>query len=447
MIYHIFLVALLIEAVIAFRNPKYAVGICLANIVFFPNSIKFNIGVNLNSFNLSVICVSIPFMIYVFKKKCLFPTISKQFLFYFIYVAITSLFCALNSINFSEYIQNMILLLMEYGLLAYVMCWSQMSKKEIMAFDIILVVVGIIVILYAFANYIMKLNPYLAYISMVTDVSNDMSNVFMEEQRGILDGRVSSFFAHPLHLGQWVVMVFAYSLYELKNRFHSIIYYSFLILLFVTAVLTGARSSLFPIFLVLIIVVYHHGKKKLLRTLFGCVILVSVIYILIPQNVQDYIEATIFFWNDDIASNANINGSNTEMRFNQFEIAFSAIDDNPIFGKGYNYSLKHSDELPLGLYGLESVFLSHTIDGGILGLLIFLLFYFKLYFLLRRRCQTSTDKAMADSVCLSYFVSICLTGIVYSFFCMYLIFYIMTLYRVSYNNKILSYVSCRRVFR
>lgn len=435
MIYKIFLITLLVEAVVAFRNPKYAVGICLANIVFFPASIKFNIGVNLNSFNLSVICVSIPFMVYALKRKCLFPTISKQILFYVIYVAITSLFCALNSIAFSEYIQNMILLLMEYGLLAYVMCWSQMRKKEIMAFDIILVVVGMIVILYGFANYVLKFNPYLAYISMVTDVSDDMSNAFMEEQRGFLEGRVSSFFAHPLHLGQWVVMVFAYSFYELKKSVHPIIYYVFIVLLFVTAFLTGSRSSLFPLFLVLLIFVLHQNRKVLLKYFLGGIFLFAIAYPLLPETVQDYVEATVLFWSDDASSKADIEGSSTEMRFDQIETAISAIDDNPIFGKGFNYSSKHGDNLPLGLYGLESIFLSHTINGGLLGLLAFIFFYFKLYVLLRKRCRAANDRAMVDSLCLSYFVSICLTGIVYSFFCVYLIFYIMTLYRVSYNNK------------
>ena len=60
MIYQLLLIALIIEIVVAYRNPKYAVGICLTNIMFFPDSIKYNVGVNLNSFNLSVICVSCP---------------------------------------------------------------------------------------------------------------------------------------------------------------------------------------------------------------------------------------------------------------------------------------------------------------------------------------------------------------------------------------------------
>ena len=434
MIYQLLLIALIIEIVVAYRNPKYAVGICLANIVFFPNSIKFNVGVNLNSFNLSVICLSIPFMVYVLKNKCLFPDISKQIKFYVIYVAITSFLCALNSITFNEYVQNMILLVMEYGLLAYVMCWTRMNNKEIMVFDNILIIVGIIVILYSFTNYVLKYNPYLAYISMVTDVSDDMSNAFMEEQRGFLDGRVSSFFAHPLHLGQWIVMVFAYSYYELRDRIHPILYYFFIILLFVTAVLTGSRSSLFPLFIVIIFFVLHHNRRALFKYLLGGTLSIAIAYPLLPETVQDYVEATVLFWSDDASSKADIKGSSTELRFDQIETAVFAISDNPILGKGFNYSSKHGDDLPSGLYGLESIFLSHTINGGLLGLLVFLFFYFRLYLLLRKKSHTANDKAMVDSVCLSYFVSISLTGIVYSFFCMYLIFYMMTLYRITCNN-------------
>ena len=431
MIYQILIVALIIEALVAFWKPKYAIGICLAIIFLFPNSLKFNVGINLNSFNLAVIIVVLSLVKTILTTKSLYPQIPRTIKFYTIYVATTSFFCALTNISFGEYIQNMILFVMEYGLIAYALSWICMGEKDFKVFNIVLITVSCIIICYGLLNYATKINPYMAYISMVTDSEIDMSNSFMEEQRGLLDGRISSVFPHPLQLGQWSLLVFAYFYYELKEKVNSFFYYTFLFLIFIIAFMTGSRSALVPILLVPIINLLHQSPFKIIRYSILAVFSLIVLFPFLPNKVQDNVEATVFFGDDEAASKAEIRGSSKDGRIGQFEIALSEIRDNPLLGKGFNYSSKNREKLSAGLLGLESIFLSHIIDGGILGLIIFIFFYITLYRKIRNSCDSNMTKAMADSLCIPFFISISLTGISYSFFCVYLIFYMIMQYKIQ----------------
>lgn len=436
MIYNILLLLLLIEAVVALNNPPSGLGLCLAIIFLVPNCVKLNFGVGMNSFNLAVLIIIVSLSKNVFSQRCVYPAITKSILLYFSYVIITSLLCALENNTLDEYLQNMVLLFMEYGMLAYFMCWMKMDTREIKRFNKILFLVSVIIIIYGFFNYVIKFNPYREYISLITNLEVDMSNDFMEEQRGFLDGRVSSVFGHPLSLGQWTVLIFAYSIYEFKEQLHPIFYYIFMLSLFIIALLTGSRSSLLPILVTIFIFVINHKPSKVVKSFLCISLLFSLSYSFFPKNFQSYFEATVFFWDDKASSNANINGSSKEGRIEQLELAWGAIDDGPILGKGFNYNVKKRDDLPNGLVGLESIFLSHLVDGGLLGLSMFIMFYFKLYMILRSYCHTRIARSRVDSLCLSYFICICLTGITYSFFCIYLIFYMVTLYRISGINRI-----------
>lgn len=435
MIYQILIVALLFEVLLACLNPKYAISICVTIIFLIPNTLKFNVGINLNAFNLAILIVILSLSRYKANEKCKYISLKKTLIFYFSYVIVTSFLFSDDKISFGEYVQNMILFLMEYGLLAYFMCWVSMSEKEIEVFNYVLLAVIIVIVSYAFVNYALKANPYRAYISLITNADIDMADSFLQEQRGFLDGRVSSVFGHPLVLGQWVVLVFNYVIFEFKNRIYPLYYYILLIILFLTAVLTGSRSSLVPVLLSSLLYIIQFGKAKVVKYLIcgGMVFLIS--YPLLPSKIQDSIEATVFFWDDDISSKADIKGSSKEGRFEQFELAMSSVSDNPLFGKGFNYNVKYRDSLPTGLAGVESVLLSHTIDGGIVGLLVFFFFYYRLFRVLMKKCQYRRDKYRVTSLMLSYFVAICLTGVTYSFFCVFLIFYMITLYRISNANR------------
>jgi hypothetical protein len=305
-----------------------------------------------------------------------------------------------------------------------------MNNKGLNFFNFLLIIVSSIIVVYAFINYVLKYNPYIAYVSMVSD-SEDLSNKFIEEQRGILDGRVSSVFTHPLQLGQFIVLIFTYFLYEFREKLHPLVRGVFLTLFFICAVLTGSRAALVPIFVVGLIYMLQFSTPKLLRYIIGGVVLISFVYVNLPKDTQAFVNANVMFWDDRVAEKSDIQGSSKEGRLGQVELAISVISDNPILGKGLKYKNNHEEMMPKGIVGAESIFILTMIEGGFLGLIVFLFFYYKLYKLLKKRCVSKFDISRVNALCMSFFISICLTGISYSFFCIFMIFYMITLYRIS----------------
>ena len=68
-------------------------------------------------------------------------------------------------------------------MIAYALCYIRLNDKTIKVIDITLIVCAFIIIIYGLFNYFTSFNPYIAYISLLTD-NVDMSNVFQEESRG-----------------------------------------------------------------------------------------------------------------------------------------------------------------------------------------------------------------------------------------------------------------------
>lgn len=453
MILIVLFVLLGIEFLVGLKNPKYSIGFFVTIVFLIPNSVKISLGMNLNSFNLAVLVMIFLLIPLMRKSQSLYPRIQKIFIAYSIYIAITSLISSIGLFPFSEYVQNMILFLFEYGLLMYCMCWASFSNKEIKCFNIILVSVTIIVIIYGFITYFIHFNPYITYINLIFDVERDMIDLFMEEQRGILDGRITSTFYHPLHLGQFVVIVFSYLFFELLGRVNRFFYILLLFALFTTSFLTGSRSSMIPLLLIPIIYLFYNKPHTIIRYSLIGIIGLTLFFPAMPQNVQDYVEGVVFFWDDNATEKADISGSSASSRSEQLVAGIGHLGDDLLIGKGTNYHIKHAEEYSDDMYGYESIFLSHLIDGGILGIIVFLLFYFQLYIFLLKNCRNSYDKSRAHALCLSFFISICLTGIVYSFFCIFLVFYMITLARVCLNKDnadnllCVADSSCRHVVR
>lgn len=140
-------------------------------------------------------------------------------------------------------LKNMLLFSIEYTMIAYALCYIRLNDKTIKVIDITLIVCAFIIIIYGLFNYFTSFNPYIAYISLLTD-NVDMSNVFQEESRGLISGRISSTFIHPLQLGQVSLLLLSYAIYQFKSRCLLFIYWLMIIGLIWMCVCCGARSAL-----------------------------------------------------------------------------------------------------------------------------------------------------------------------------------------------------------
>ena len=431
-IYIIVAVLLCAELLIAKINIRYALSIFLLILLLIPGVIKFNVGINLNSFNLAAF-IFILFAVINRKKDVSLPKLRKVLWVYAVYVCITSFLTFGIVVGFSRYLQNMLLFILEYLGIPFALTFVRLDEKALKCFNVTLVAAGTIIIAYGLMNYITGFNPYMAYVALTADMTVDMSNIFQEEERGLIMGRISSTFIHPLQLGQCALILFVYSFYHLRHKMRLVFYLPFALGLALMCVLCGSRSAIFPLSIPLLFyILYAKPSKKVKYIVLAC-LLVAFCYPMLPRKARVTIEGLTFVWNQNASNRAAISGSSVEGRWEQIESAFRVINDNVLFGKGEGYVRDYGYRHSSVLLGYESIILKYLVDGGVVGLLAFCLFYFSSYRMLLRQACCRQDKASVHSLCLSFFANIVLTGISYSFFAIYMIFYFATYY--SLTNK------------
>ena len=415
------------EAFLAIRNVKYALPVVLIIMLLIPATVKFNVGINLNVFNLAVAIFWV-FTI-LMKKNRTFNLLRMRWIIviYAFYVCLSSYFTFGMTVPFSVYFNSIIVFVLAFIALPFALTYVKLDEKSIRYFDWAVLVGGVVVIAYGIFNYVTSYNPYIAYITLATDSDIDMSNSFQEENRGLIKGRISSTFIHPLQLGQCALLLFSYSFYRIKPRIHTVLFIIFMSGLTLMCVLCGSRSAIFPMLLIPLIYVLHVKRSRMVKYLFGIILLLVFCYPMLPRQTRTSIEGLVFVWDQKASNRAGIKGSSIDGRIDQLEAAFHIVKYNPLFGKGEGYVNRYGFRHP-EMLGYESILLRYIVEGGIIGLIAFIAFYFLSYKVLLSFCHSRLEKGEVHSLCLSFFVSIVLTGISYSFYTLYMIFYFVTLY-------------------
>lgn len=162
-------------------------------------------------------------------------------------------------------------------------------------------------------------------------------------------------------------------------------------------------------------------------------------YPMLPKKVRTTVEGIVLFWDDKAAVKADIHGSSVDGRTEQLAYAFQAIDNRLLMGYGEGHVRNYGSTHP-GLLGYESIVLEELVDSGILGVVIFFTFYIFLYKGLLMKCISKREKGRVHSLCLPFLLSICLTGVSYSFFTLYVILYFLTLYNIINGRKQRFYI-------
>lgn len=416
-----------VEVFLAIRNIKYALPIVLIIMLLIPATVKFNVGINLNVFNLAV-AIFLMFTILLKKNRTFnLLRLRRIIVIYAFYVCLSSYFTFGMTVPFPVYFNSMILFILAFIALPFALTYVKLDEKSIRYFDCAVLAGGIVVIAYGIFNYVTSYNPYIAYITLVTNSNIDMSNAFQEEDRGFISGRISSTFTHPLHLGQCALLLFSYSFYRIKPRIHTMLFIIFMLGLILMCVLCGSRSAIFPMLMIPLIYLLHAKRSRMVKYLFGIILLLAFCYPMLPKQTRTSIEGLVFVWDQNASNKAGINGSSIDGRIKQLKAAFRIVKDDPLFGKGEGYINRYGFRHP-EMMGYESIFLRYIVEGGFLGLIAFIIFYFLSYKVILSFCRSRIERGEVHSLCLPFFVSIVLTGISYSFYTLYMIFYFITLY-------------------
>ena len=417
-------ITLFLEFLIIKKRLQNAALVLIVIYCLIPINLGLNWGMRFNIITLSVGCyIFLTFSMYE-KKVCIDRKFDRLLKIYGVYVVVTSIIGSFVSGYINEYVKNILAFGVNFIFVGLFANHIKLEKKDFNTINIVLIVLVFIIGGYGLLNYSIKINPYIAFISLITD-SNDMSNTFLEEERGFLDGRVSSTFIHPLLLGQVSIIFFSYILYAFNQGLTRYFRVICLIILVLMCLLCGSRSALIPLVVAIVIyILYNKNNKRWTIIKYVCVwtVILPFFYFSLSQHYQESINGFVIFWDDSYAEEANIKGSSFEMRLQQFENGLYIIRDSPLLGFGQGYVSMHGDKHG-EMLGYESFVFQFLIDGGLIGIVAFTFFYIALYMNLLKKCKRKYDKGRVHVLCLTYFINILFTGIQSGTFIVFIIFY------------------------
>lgn len=271
-------------------------------------------------------------------------------------------------------------------------------------------------------------NPYTSFISQYFDLKDSAKSYsFLESRVGFSTaGKIQSTTIHPmlwsLHLSLSFVL-FAF-FYQERGKFN--LYLFVIALIGFNILVSGVRTAIAAVFIGLF---YYFIKLRSTKIAVTGFLLVCVGYIAISTNED--ISNLFNSFVDVSGKQSDVSGSSISMRLNQLGGAFNEIKDTFLIGKGYDwntyYSSKRGDH-PI-LLGFESFIFIALCNGGIIGSIIWVIFFITLYWMPDRVLSKRSARIWAKMLLIIYVAYIIGTGdykymqffaIYYTFFLSYL---------------------------
>lgn len=257
------------------------------------------------------------------------------------------------------------------NLIFILMIWINVKEKK----DYLFLLKGFVVIfflscIYGFYESYIQENPLYDYeISFVKDLDKVVNFQYSNEYgRGY---RTSSIFTHcigaGLNYGCFIIASIILFLQK-DNKILKLLSIIVSILSIISIFLTNSRSPLLFLAIALFAffkISYKNNKKQLLYSSF---LLLSAIFLII-----------FLFLEPDVFTFLNFkNGSNLNMRINQFQCAYNLLIDRPLFGYGTKITSYLINSDTIGLLGLESIWLQCSVYYGVLGILAYSMLFITL---------------------------------------------------------------------
>ncbi|WP_041734600.1 O-antigen ligase family protein [Dyadobacter fermentans] len=229
-------------------------------------------------------------------------------------------------------------------------------------------------LLYGIITFLTQSNPVidfeLAQIPTTLETAKLWS--YVESSRGI---RVQSFFMNPFIFGVYIIS-FLFLQLIIQSRFPLLIKQnkSYLLILIglvtVGVFITKSRSVIIPYCLLSPLLL----RTTLKRQIGFVALLLLCVVISIPFLDDSVLEMVSSAFD---SSSKNVGGSSISMRQHQFAIVLGAFSKAPIFGNGLGYinALKASN---FELYGAESVWMPLLANGGVVGVVLYIVFFYLL---------------------------------------------------------------------
>ena len=251
---------------------------------------------------------------------------------------------------------------------------------------VVLLIMVCCIILFNFLYFLyfemyLGMNPAGKPLYMALNITdNDFLVDMIDSERGIMDFRAQTVYGHPLSLGQYMLILLP--VFFLRNNNIKLVLMGMALILIIASGTRGVGLSIMPT-----------------RT-----------WKIINEQAEPF-AAGLMFWDENKQTETNIGGSSMSMRFDQWEAAQDEISNNPLMGRGLGYrewwQTKHNGLHP-SLLGYESLLIYYLVERGWLGLILFFLMTFYIYFVFKKK--TSTPYIL-KLIFVGYVISIIMTGV------------------------------------
>lgn len=423
----------------AFFNLKFAIATYIASLLLIPFWQIDIRGASMSYNGINIIYFLVFFYHYRIKQKLILDyTLVKPFLFLFITLAFFIPFQV--DTPQSEQVKSLLISFLKVVPLSIVIFNVWRFEKDLVTFIKIALTISIFVAsLYGILLTKMGgLNPYTSYISQyygLKDTAESFS--FLESRIGISNaGKIQSTTNHPmlwgLHLSLLFVIFLHFYLKQIgRFNFNVVI----LLLLGFNILVSGVRTSIAALLIGIFYYFFRAGRLK--GMLIGFLLLIIALVVI---NVNEDVSRLFASFIDFSGKNSRISGSSISMRLHQLEGAFHEIRYNLLVGKGFGWdayyrSLKGDHPV---LLAFESFIFVALCNSGLLGCLIWVVFFCYLFRQLKKLLLEREDHIWIFFFCIVYLAYIIGTGDYgyMQFFAIYLTFFVC--YLLNYNKNFKS---------
>lgn len=285
---------------------------------------------------------------------------------------------------------------------------------------------------------------------------DEAGQLFAEKERF----RVQAMFINPFDYGYICILMLLLHLYGFINRYERKVEFLIVAVCAVFGIVfCGCRTNIFCSLIgISVFFLFAFKLKKSLRLFLIFLAIAGLCYFYIPT-VQGTIDNMMTMFD----KKSDVTGSSMELRTLQYAAVLYHVQDNPLFGCGYNYfnidmGWGQGKEYLLDqrLAGLEGVVMGYILERGFVGLFLYFSFYITIFvYFLKNRNYAPKVVAFGISVLCVYLTFANMTGELLSVYPTILllgyVFKVVDFNRLKQQlggvirvfNFILSHISCR----
>lgn len=209
--------------------------------------------------------------------------------------------------------------------------------------------------------------------------------------------RVQAMYANPFDYGYACLMLFLYYWYLLKEKLiKKNIFYIAAVCSIFGIFACGCRTLLACLIIsILIFAIFGYNLKSKFKLALSGVFVLFAVALIMPENFNKQVDFLTSAFTDD----KTVDGSSLSMRQTQLAAVMFYIQNDMAFGRGYDFFIEdlgwgggRKTAVDSDLQGLEGIYLNFLLERGIVGLVLYTLFWIAIIWICYRIAKRTKDK-------------------------------------------------------